>query len=66
MTTSRKTYPGVDYVAQSRVVTSGAGEPIPRYSAQLLRSRSRYGGFERRGWTLFLNVRGMRMVIGTR
>jgi hypothetical protein len=63
--TYRKTYPGADYVAQSRVIRSGAG-PISRYSVQIMRSRSRYAGADKRGWTLFVSIASMRFEIGTR
>jgi hypothetical protein len=31
-----------------------------------MRSRSRHGGVERRGWTLFVSVGGYRFEVGTR
>ncbi len=55
------------WVAQSRVVHSSRGHRgWHPWSVQLMRKRSRHGGVERRGWTLFVSTGGYRFEVGTR
>lgn len=57
-----------DWASQSRVVHSDkrlTGR-LNKWSVQLLRRRSRYGGVESRGFTLFVSVGPIRFEIGTR
>jgi hypothetical protein len=62
-TTSRAT----DWASRSRVVHSGARmDGLNRWSVQLLRRRSRYGGTEKRGLTVFVSCGRLRGEIGTR
>jgi hypothetical protein len=62
-----KTFPARsrDYVSQS-VVLKADRSACPRWSVHLLRSKSRYGGNERRGFTLFLSLGPVRAELGTR
>jgi hypothetical protein len=53
-----------DRVAQSRVVNSSRGHRWHPWSVELMRKRSRRGGVERRGWTLFVSVGGYRFQVG--
>jgi hypothetical protein len=62
-TTSRAT----DWASRSRVVHSGARmNGLNRWSVQVLRSRSRYNGAEKRGLTVFFALGRLRGEIGTR
>lgn len=57
-----------DWASQSRVVHSDKrlSGRVNKWSAQLLRRRSRHNGVEKRGWTLFVSVGPVRFEIGTR
>jgi hypothetical protein len=57
-----------DWASQSRVAHSGKRLTglLNRWSIQIMRKRSRYGGEERRGWTLFVSCGRFRGEIGTR
>lgn len=56
---------GRDWVGQSRVIRSDR-RPISRWSVQVMRKRSRYGGEDRRGWTLWVSVGPVRFEVGSR
>ena len=68
MTTYKTTHRSADHASQSRVVRSSAyrATAIRRWSVHLMRSRNRYTGAERRGWTLFLHLGSMRAEVGKR
>jgi hypothetical protein len=68
MNTYKTQHRAPEWASQSRIVHSGkrlTGR-LNRWSVQLMRKRSRYGGRERRGWTLFVAVGGFRGEVGTR
>lgn len=67
MTTYQHAYRSPDWAVQSRVVHSGEKmNGCNRWSVQLMRTRSRYGAREKRGWQLFVAAYGYRVQVGTR
>jgi hypothetical protein len=67
MTTYTTTHRATDWASQSRVVHSGARmNGLNRWSVQVLRSRSRHNGAEKRGLTVFISCGRLRGEIGTR
>lgn len=68
MNTYKTQHRADDWASQSRVIHSGAKLTgvLNRWSVQLMRRRSRHGGTDKRGWTLFVSLGGYRFEIGTR
>jgi hypothetical protein len=56
-----------EWASQSRVVHSGAKmDGHNRWGVQIMRRRSRYGGREKRGFTVFASAGRLRGELGTR